>query len=122
MIAAKFTSCTTPGSRFFEKQRDTVCQGRNIRKEGLLDCCKDLYTKSRRSGAAELLMAAAATPSYAWRGPVGVVIAHPDDESMFFAPTLTALKRRGQRAAVLCLSSGTHSTSTTPHLIAVLRM
>lgn len=52
-------------------------------------------------------MAAAATPSYAWRGPVGVVIAHPDDESMFFAPTLTALKRRGQRAAVLCLSSGT---------------
>ncbi|CAB1097639.1 unnamed protein product [Ectocarpus sp. CCAP 1310/34] len=48
----------------------------------------------------------AATPSYALRGPVGVVIAHPDDESMFFAPTLTTLERRGQRAAVLCLSSG----------------
>eukprot|EP00752_Nemacystus_decipiens_P014157 g12589.t1 len=51
-------------------------------------------------------MAAAATPSYAWQGPVGVVIAHPDDESMFYAPTLTALERRGLRAAVLCLSSG----------------
>lgn len=48
----------------------------------------------------------AAFPSYELRYPVGVVIAHPDDESMFFAPTLTALKRRGQRAAVLCLSSG----------------
>ncbi|CAN0284386.1 unnamed protein product [Ectocarpus sp. 8 AP-2014] len=48
----------------------------------------------------------AATPSYALRGPVGVVIAHPDDESMFFAPTLTTLERRGRRAAVLCLSSG----------------
>ncbi len=47
-----------------------------------------------------------ATPSYSLRGPVGVVIAHPDDESMFFTPTLLALQRRGQRAAVLCLSSG----------------
>eukprot|EP00903_Cladosiphon_okamuranus_P013890 g12919.t2 len=51
-------------------------------------------------------MASTATPSYEWRGPIGVVIAHPDDESMFFAPTLTTLKRRGQRAALLCLSSG----------------
>lgn len=48
----------------------------------------------------------APTPSYELRGPVGVVIAHPDDESMFFAPALTAMKRRGQRAFVLCLSSG----------------
>lgn len=48
----------------------------------------------------------AATPSYALRGPVGVVIAHPDDESMFFAPALTTLQRRGERAFVLCLSTG----------------
>lgn len=47
------------------------------------------------------------TPSYSVRGPVGVVIAHPDDESMFFAPALTALEGRGERAFVLCLSSGT---------------
>lgn len=45
-----------------------------------------------------------------------MVIAHPDDESMFFTPTLTALRRRGQRAAVLCLSSG---ASTKPACQAV---
>lgn len=48
----------------------------------------------------------AATPSYTLRGPVGIVIAHPDDESMFFAPALTALERDGERAVVLSLSSG----------------
>lgn len=48
----------------------------------------------------------ATSPSYTLRGPVGVVIAHPDDESMFFTPALTAMERRGERAFVLCLSTG----------------
>lgn len=37
---------------------------------------------------------------------MGIVIAHPDDESMFFAPALTTLQRSGERAFVLCLSTG----------------
>lgn len=49
----------------------------------------------------------ATRPSYAVRGPVGIVIAHPDDESMFFAPALTSMESRGERAFVLCLSQGT---------------
>lgn len=48
----------------------------------------------------------ALTPSYKLRGPVGVVIAHPDDESMFFTPALSALQRSGQRILILSLSSG----------------
>lgn len=35
-----------------------------------------------------------------------LVIAHPDDETMFFAPTLRALTSAGHRVFVLCLSSG----------------
>jgi N-acetylglucosaminylphosphatidylinositol deacetylase len=37
-----------------------------------------------------------------------LVIAHPDDEAMFFAPTLLALTRpeRGNHVKILCLSSG----------------
>ena len=35
-----------------------------------------------------------------------LVIAHPDDESMFFAPTLVSLARAGARMHVLCLSNG----------------
>ena len=36
------------------------------------------------------------------------LIAHPDDEAMFFAPTLLALTRPelGNHVKVLCLSSG----------------
>lgn len=37
---------------------------------------------------------------------VGLVIAHPDDEAMFFVPTLLSLRERGIVVAVLCLSSG----------------
>lgn len=38
---------------------------------------------------------------------VGLVIAHPDDESMFFAPTLKALTSNPQYdVSVLCLSNG----------------
>jgi N-acetylglucosaminylphosphatidylinositol deacetylase len=37
-----------------------------------------------------------------------LLIAHPDDEAMFFAPTLLALTRpaNGNHVKILCLSSG----------------
>jgi N-acetylglucosaminylphosphatidylinositol deacetylase len=37
-----------------------------------------------------------------------LLIAHPDDEAMFFAPTLLALTRpeHGNHVRILCLSSG----------------
>ncbi|KAI1075466.1 LmbE-like protein [Whalleya microplaca] len=39
---------------------------------------------------------------------VALLIAHPDDEAMFFAPSVLALTRpeRGNRVRILCLSSG----------------
>ena len=38
-----------------------------------------------------------------------LLTAHPDDEAMFFAPTLLALTRpeHGNHVKILCLSSGT---------------
>jgi len=38
-----------------------------------------------------------------------LLIAHPDDEAMFFAPTVLALTRpeTGNHVKILCLSSGT---------------
>lgn len=36
-----------------------------------------------------------------------LVIAHPDDEAMFFSAALQALHAAGARVAILCLSSGT---------------
>lgn len=36
-----------------------------------------------------------------------LVIAHPDDESMFFGPTLQALRRHSVQVSILCLSEGT---------------
>lgn len=37
-----------------------------------------------------------------------LLIAHPDDEAMFFSPTMTALTRpdRGNHVKILCLSNG----------------
>lgn len=35
-----------------------------------------------------------------------LVIAHPDDEAMFFAPTVLGLARLEQRVSLLCFSSG----------------
>ncbi|KAG2667791.1 hypothetical protein I3843_15G128200 [Carya illinoinensis] len=35
-----------------------------------------------------------------------LVVAHPDDESMFFSPTITFLTSRGHNLHVLCLSMG----------------
>ena len=37
---------------------------------------------------------------------IGLVIAHPDDESMFFVPALAHLRGRGLAVHVLCLSTG----------------
>jgi hypothetical protein len=35
-----------------------------------------------------------------------LAIAHPDDESMFFVPTLKAFKRAGWRVSIICLTNG----------------
>lgn len=37
-----------------------------------------------------------------------VVIAHPDDEAMFFAPTILGLARLKQQVSLLCFSSGNY--------------
>lgn len=37
-----------------------------------------------------------------------VVIAHPDDESMFFGPTIISLVKRNCQVFLLCLSNGNH--------------
>lgn len=42
-----------------------------------------------------------------------LVTAHPDDEAMFFAPTVLGLGRAGARAAVLCCSAGEGGRGTT---------
>lgn len=39
-------------------------------------------------------------------GPVLLVTAHPDDESMFFVPIIRALQRAGHPVHCLCLSTG----------------
>ncbi|KAG9153628.1 hypothetical protein Leryth_008562 [Lithospermum erythrorhizon] len=35
-----------------------------------------------------------------------LVIAHPDDESMFFTPTIIYLTSRGHNVHILCISTG----------------
>lgn len=46
-----------------------------------------------------------------------LLIAHPDDEAMFFAPTLLGLTRpeNGNHVKILCLSSGMQSAATFMH-------
>jgi len=45
-----------------------------------------------------------------------LVIAHPDDEAMFFVPALKALQRAGWELCVLCLSNGELPTAKgVPH-------
>lgn len=39
--------------------------------------------------------------------PILLVIAHPDDESMFFIPTLLYLAKLQEKIHLLCLSTGT---------------
>jgi N-acetylglucosaminylphosphatidylinositol deacetylase len=45
-----------------------------------------------------------------------LLIAHPDDEAMFFAPTLLALTRpdTGNHVKILCLSNGQSRCLVTP--------
>jgi hypothetical protein len=47
-----------------------------------------------------------------------LLIAHPDDEAMFFAPTVLALTdpRLGNHVKILCLSSGANSFLPAPPL------
>ena len=40
-------------------------------------------------------------------GKVLLVTAHPDDETVFFAPTVTALHSSGHEVYLLCLTTGT---------------
>lgn len=40
------------------------------------------------------------------QGPVLILTAHPDDECMFFAPTILSLIAQGQKVVALCLSVG----------------
>jgi N-acetylglucosaminylphosphatidylinositol deacetylase len=44
-------------------------------------------------------------PEYS-SGDALIVFAHPDDETMFFTPTITMLKRIGIKIHLLCLSDG----------------
>lgn len=39
-------------------------------------------------------------------GKVLLVTAHPDDETVFFAPTVTALQNSGHNVFLLCLTTG----------------
>lgn len=41
-------------------------------------------------------------------GTVLLVTAHPDDETVFFAPTITALHSLGHEVFLLCLTTGGH--------------
>lgn len=50
-------------------------------------------------------------------GPYVLVVAHPDDECMFFAPT--ALSLRGRNLHVLCVSSGEFAMSNAQCVFAI---
>ncbi|KAM6049226.1 N-acetylglucosaminyl-phosphatidylinositol de-N-acetylase [Chlamydotis macqueenii] len=60
--------------------------------------------RGRRAAAA----AAAAAAARAGGVRALLVTAHPDDEAMFFAPTVLGLGRAGARPAVLCCSAGNY--------------
>ncbi|KAJ4851489.1 hypothetical protein Tsubulata_026239 [Turnera subulata] len=64
--------------------------------------CKILHTSSSASSKASFLSTGGA-PS---KKNVLLVIAHPDDESMFFSPTINYLISRGHNLYILCLSIG----------------
>jgi hypothetical protein len=42
-----------------------------------------------------------------------LVIAHPDDEAMFFSPTLLTMRQLNIEVHVLCLSTGAHRPKVT---------
>lgn len=70
----------------------------------LLSGARRLRRRSAADGARASLRGRAAARAGGAR--VLLVTAHPDDEAMFFAPTLLGLGRAGARAAVLCCSAG----------------
>lgn len=47
------------------------------------------------------------------RGPILFVIAHPDDEAMFFVPSILALARSNRPIHLLCLSTGDYEGPST---------
>jgi hypothetical protein len=64
-------------------------------------------------------------PGAAGRDPLGgllipdkalLIIAHPDDESMFFVPTITCLNKLRVAVSILCLSNGKVSSFLHPAL------
>jgi len=48
-----------------------------------------------------------ATDSKKKKKKVLVVTAHPDDECMFFAPTILGLRKKGIEVNLLCMTTGT---------------
>uniref|UniRef100_A0A5B7CCP9 N-acetylglucosaminylphosphatidylinositol deacetylase n=1 Tax=Davidia involucrata TaxID=16924 RepID=A0A5B7CCP9_DAVIN len=63
--------------------------------------CKILYASSSLSKATFLNKG-----EVLHKKNVLLVVAHPDDESMFFAPTITYLISRGHNLHILCMSTG----------------
>ncbi|KAM8814174.1 N-acetylglucosaminyl-phosphatidylinositol de-N-acetylase [Rhynchonycteris naso] len=59
----------------------------------------DCWERMKRQGQADPLESGSRTL---------LVIAHPDDEAMFFAPTLLGLARRRHRVFLLCFSAGNY--------------
>lgn len=49
-----------------------------------------------------------------------LVIAHPDDETMFFTPTIHELGRQGGNVTVLCLSNGEDASNYEHIQVAIL--
>ena len=45
-----------------------------------------------------------------------IIIAHPDDESMFFTPVILSLRKFSSQVFILCLSEGSTHTHTHIHL------
>lgn len=63
--------------------------------------CKILYTSSSPSRNSFLTTGGAFQ-----KRNVLLVVAHPDDESMFFSPTISYITSRGHNLHILCLSIG----------------
>jgi hypothetical protein len=63
-----------------------------------------VYFKSQQSKQyTELIENHALNPN---KNRVCIVIAHPDDEAMFFAPTIVRLQQMGREIFLICLSTG----------------
>jgi N-acetylglucosaminylphosphatidylinositol deacetylase len=45
-----------------------------------------------------------------------LVVAHPDDETLFFSPTLLGLAAQGNVVHILCLSAGIDNACSVPQL------